>query len=200
MKTYLVHHAASDWDFTNANLLEVDIPILQAVPAVRMTQRVVYNESALFVSQCAWEAEVRAEVKDPLGAVCEDSCMEFFFSPMPSDSRYFNVEVNPLGNVFLGFGRDRHSLVRLFPQEKPFSLEIRTSAFEGGWRAEYKFPAELIDLFFPGYKLHSGQSIRANCYKCSDKSKSMHYLAWNPITSADEDFHAPWDFGSMLLE
>lgn len=200
MREYIVRYAPSEWDFSAAGDLNVDVQMLQTDPPVEMMQKMVYNERALYVYQRARERCIRAKVSDRLGAVCEDSCMEFFFSPIPEDGRYFNIEVNPLGNVFLGFGKDRYSLVRIFPQESAMCLTVNTASASDGWEVRYKIPIELICLFFPGFELRSGIRMAGNCYKCADLSAAKHYLAWNPLSEGNEDFHTPRDFGSIILE
>ena len=42
--------------------------------------------------------------------------------------------------------------------------------------------------------------MRANCYKCGDCTVQPHYLAWNPPTSENPDFHRPQDFGALIFE
>ena len=63
----------------------------------------------------------------------------------------------------------------------------------------YKIPLSFIQLFFPEFQLKPGAVIKANCYKCGDKTTHPHYLAWNPSTSPVPDFHRPQDFGQMIL-
>lgn len=200
MREYTVRYAKSGCEFTRLPYMDVDIPLLQTEPPIKMIQQLFYNESGLYVYQRAWEENIRAEVSDALGAVCEDSCMEFFLSPVPETGKYFNVEVNPLGNVFFGFGKDRYSLIRLFPQEKEYSLDIHTNVLPDGWDVRYRFPSALIELFFPGFALQPGARMTCNCYKCADRSTSRHYLTWNPITSDNEDFHVTRDFGALMLD
>lgn len=200
MKVYEACYSYIDWDFSNATNLNVDIPLLQTTPPVKMIQQIVYNERALFIYQRAWESCIREEVLDRLGEVCEDSCMEFFFAPVHGDNRYFNIEINPAGNVFLGFGRNRNSLVRLFPKEHFMNLEIHTAKVSGGWEAIYKIPIELIKLFFSEFELHPGVKMRGNCYKCADLGDARHYLVWNQLSDGNDDFHSPGDFGSIILK
>ena len=49
------------------------------------------------------------------------------------------------------------------------------------------------------YTLEPGRVIRANCYKCGDKTVREHYMMWNPTTSDTPDFHRPQDFGEMEM-
>ena len=130
--------------------------------------------------------------------VCEDSCMEFFFSPCPDDGRYFNLEINPNGSFFLGFGHGRGDLKRLHPEVSVF--DIRTLRTPDGWETFYRIPLSFIREFYPDYAFTSGLRIRANCYKCGDMTEKPHYLSWNTVSCETPDFHRPEDFGEMIFE
>ena len=43
-------------------------------------------------------------------------------------------------------------------------------------------------------------SIRANFYKCADKSAHPHFLSWSPIDVPSPDFHRPEFFGELILQ
>ena len=64
----------------------------------------------------ARERDIRAEYTGLTDMPCEDSCLEFFFSPRPGDSRYFNIEFNPNCCMYLGLCDGRDALVRLLPE------------------------------------------------------------------------------------
>lgn len=166
---------------------------------IRMTQQVCYDETGLYIRQRAWERELRMEVREPLGSVCQDSCMEFFFSPA-ADARYFNIECNPIGSVYFGFGAQRETRVRLISEDVKALLSLETERYPDGWEVRYHIPLAFVQMFFPDFTLSSGQRFTANCYKCGDKTEKPHYLAWNPVTSTVPDFHRPVDFGEMVLE
>ena len=46
----------------------------------------------------------------------------------------------------------------------------------------------------------SGKTIRANFYKCGDKTSQPHFLSWNPIALPSPDFHCPAFFGELNFE
>lgn len=157
-----------------------------------------YDNKALYIRLCAQEAQIRAEETGPLGCPCDDSCLEFFFSPIPGDSRYFNIECNPNGCVFLGFGSNRYNLVRLQPLDMPVQPKIEKTA--DGWSCEYQIPYDFIRMFFPSFSPASGSNIYANFYKCGDKTPQPHFIAWNPIELKTHDFHRPDFFGELVFE
>ena len=200
MKDYLVKKAsgAPDWDSIPVMAVE-EIMWLPDV-GISMTAQIAYDETALYLHQRAVERNIRAEGVDPLARVCEDSCMEFFLSPCPSDGRYLNFEINPNGALHLGFGHGRHDSMRLLPKGAEERFGIRTSRTEEGWEIVYRIPLEFLQVLYPELKLESGMEMRANCYKCGDCTVQPHYLAWNPPTSENPDFHRPQDFGALIFE
>ncbi len=190
-----------------------DIPLWEKIPTlelshilwlpdagIRMTQQVCYDETALYVHQRAVENEIRAVHHDPQAAVCEDSCMEFFFCPDATSDRYFNFEWNLNGCLFLGIGKGRADRVRLVMPDAVQKFDFSASRTADGWELFYRIPLAFIQEYFPSCVLASGTVIRANCYKCGDETKQPHYLSWNPVTSEQPDFHRSCDFGEMVFQ
>lgn len=152
--------------------------------------------SELQVDNVCWlpDAGVRMEQQ-----ICTDSCMEFFFSPVPEDGRYFNIELNLNGAIFLGFGHGRADSIRLIPEDHKKLFNIRTNKTADGWEIFYEIPLEFLHVFYPDYDFKSGRVIRANCFKCGDLTVQPHYMMWNETTSETPDFHRPQDFGRMIF-
>ncbi len=44
----------------------------------------------------------------------------------------------------------------------------------------------------------SGQTWRANLYKCGDKTSHPHWASWQPLT--ETNFHLPECFGKITFE
>ena len=42
-------------------------------------------------------------------------------------------------------------------------------------------------------------TLKANVYKCGDKTEHPHYLAWNRVEAPAPDFHRPECFGEMIF-
>lgn len=197
MKSYLISriYGAPDWE--SIPVIEVSEILWLPDAGIRMEQKLCYDDENIYVHQSAIERDIRAELFGTDCPVCEDSCMEFFFSPNPDDGRYFNFEVNPNGSFFLGFGHGRCDLKRLYPD--PATFDIRTSRTSYGWEAFYRIPLSFIREFYPGYTFKSGLRIRANCYKCGDLTETPHYLSWNAVSCERPDFHRPEYFGEMIF-
>ena len=192
----LVHVQAPDWD--NIPAVEVNEWQWQDAMDIRMQAKICWNAQGLMLLLQAWERDIRAEHTQPLSMVCEDSCMEFFLRPDENDLRYFNFEINPNGAMFVGFGKRRGQLVRLILPEV-HALRQHTQRTPDGWTAQFTVPAGLIETFFPGFRLESGMRMRANFYKCKQKTGHPHYIVWNPVDSPIPSFHQPQDFGELVL-
>jgi len=200
MNEYIIKrvHTAPDW----SQIPSLEVSNIAWLPdaGIRMTQQICYDESAIYVHQRAAEAHIRAEHSDPLAMVCEDSCMEFFFSPYEENLRYINVEINPNGCLYMGLCERRGNSVRLIAGDPQKRFDIHTARTEDCWEVFYKLPLSFIQLFNPAFTLNSGRVIPANCYKCGDLTVQEHYITWNPMSTETPDYHRPEDFGRMILE
>ena len=199
MKEYTITRVLGIPDWNAIPALQVDESPWTPTAGIRMMQQICYDETGIHIHQRAWETEIRAEGTSPLSRVCEDSCMEFFFAPVPEDGRYFKVEFNLNGCVFLGFGHGRHDSLRIVPEDIKTLFSVETERLEDGGEIFYTIPLSFLTQFYPGYTLEPGRVIHANCYKCGDLTPNPHYLLWNPSTSAVPDYHRPQDFGRMVL-
>lgn len=149
----------------------------------------------LYVRMEAVEQEIRATLTGKLDQVCDDSCLEFFFAPLAEDRRYFNFEFNPLGTMNLGFGAERPTRVRQIVK-KPEEL-FRAAPFqtERGWGIEFRIPAHFIRLYMPEFSMEG--ICGGNFYKCGDKTPTLHYLSWAPLSCDTPDYHRRQDFGTL---
>ena len=136
MKEYVILKVNSIPDWNAVPVLAVDTILWEPDCGIRMTQQLCYDETALYVRQRAWEANIRAEYSAPLSPVHEDSCMEFFFA-FGADERYFNFEINPNGCIELGFGPDRKNRVRLCHKAERETFQPCCVRAADGWTAEY---------------------------------------------------------------
>ena len=163
---------------------------------IRASGQFCYDENNLYVHLQAAEENIRAENTEPLSPTYEDSCLEFFFMPGSGD-RYFNFEINPNGCLYIGFGHGRQDSTTVWKEEMEEFFHIRSGRTEDGWEVYYQIPVEFIRVFYPDYEF-SG-FLRANVYKCGDKTQQKHYLSWNPVGTEKPDFHRPEYFGKMVF-
>ena len=187
------------WDFANvANIDKINWPEFSHAP--KTTAKLLYNDYGIYVQLETDENPLLARYCKQNDMVCCDSCMEFFFRPMEGDLRYFNLEINPNGQMYIGFGHSMKDLIRLALQDEQGMLQKKWNYTEDGWEVFYTFPVSVIQVFFPGYELKSGMKIYANSYKCGDECVIPHFISWNKIELEDPSFHQPEHFGLMILE
>ena len=164
--------------------------------------RVARTKDALVVDFRVSGLDLRAQNMEDNGRQWEDSCVEVFIKD-PNKADYYNFEINALGKVLACYGPVREGRTRR-PQEQMKKI-LRFAHREGGpmdkdgiqtWRVGVVIPFELIGVD-PGNLPHS---IRANFYKCGDKTAHPHYLSWSPIDTPKPDFHRPEFFGELLLK
>lgn len=191
MEQYIIHNK-TDWGQIPA--AEIKAPLFPSAPGIQAQAQLCYDETALYVRLSAVEHNIRAEHHGLLDEICEDSCLEFFLEPM-QDGRYFNLEVNPNGAMYFGFGTSLQNLYRLIPENHPIHPVITRT--EDGWTAEYAIPFDFVRLFFPDFSPAPGTTIGANCYKCGDLTDHPHWLCWNPVPESRGTFHCPEFFGTM---
>lgn len=199
MNTYIITKKPLDFDWSQVPFASISHPYHNEDVDISATAQLCYDEDALFVRLAAKETNIRAEYTGLLDAPCEDSCMEFFFSPISNDTRYFNIEFNPNGCVYFGMGSCLNDLVRLIP-EYGFPFNPQTKRTEDGWEITYEVPFAFIRQFFPDFYPASESKMKGNFYKCGDLTVKEHYFTWNPLTGEELSFHRPCDFGLLIFE
>jgi hypothetical protein len=164
--------------------------------------RIARTQDALVVDFRVSGLDLRAQNLEDNGRQWEDSCVEVFIKD-PEDDTYYNFEINALGKVLACSGADRHGRVAR-PAEEMEEI-LRFGQLEGGpldeggiwtWRVGVVIPFELIGVDPENLP----ESIRANFYKCGDKTAHPHYLSWSPIDTPKPDFHRPEFFGELILK
>ena len=117
MKEYTIVRRPEKLDWSQIPALQINE--LHNTPPVDITAeaRLCYDDEAIYVHLQAVEKNISAQYTGLLDEVSDDSCLEFFFCPMEGDSRYFNIESNPNGAMFLGFGPSVQELCRLIQEE-----------------------------------------------------------------------------------
>ena len=163
--------------------------------------RVARTQDTLVVDFRVSGLDLRARNTEDNGRQWEDSCVEVFIQD-PEDSNYYNFEINALGKVLACTGPDRHKRTPR-PVEEMDEI-LRFAQVEGGpldlegiqtWRGGVIIPFYLIGIDPENLP----KSIKANFYKCGDKTAHPHYLSWSPVETPKPDFHRPEFFGELLL-
>lgn len=144
--------------------------------------------------------DLRAVAMEDNGHVWEDSCCEFFVAD-PCDGTYCNFELNCIGTLLSAKGAGRNGRVQRTPEElssvRRFTTVTRKVWEENGkifqWSAGMVIPFSLMGVT-PGNIPHL---MKANFYKCGDRTAHTHFLSWNPVGCPDPDFHRPEYFGIL---
>jgi hypothetical protein len=163
--------------------------------------RIARTEEGLVVDFRVSGLDLRALNTEDNGSQWEDSCVEFFVEN-PDGSEYCNFEINPLGKVLAAMGPDRNNRVRRPAEQMAEILRIaqfeEPQEFAGGiwnWRVTVVIPFSLIGVDPENLP----ERLRANFYKCGDKTAHPHFLSWNPVGTPSPDFHRPEFFGELIL-
>lgn len=164
--------------------------------------RIAHTGDAILLHYVVSEEAVRAVATEDNGRVWEDSCVEFFVSPV-DDGIYYNVECNCAGQLLIGGGEGRngrsHAPRQILDGVDRWALLGRapfdTRAGQQTWQVALRVP---VSAFF----MHSavpldGRTMRANFYKCGDLLPRPHFLSWNAISLPRPDFHCPAFFGTL---
>ena len=199
MKSYIITKKNEQLDWNQVPALNVDTCLWLEDAGIETKVQLCYDEAAIYARFTVKEANIRAEETGDIGRPCEDSCVEFFFCPMPNDKNYFNIEMNTNLCIYLGIGSNRHDLCRMIQHDKnPLAAEVAMT--EDGWQMTYRIPVAFIQRFFSEFKAESGAMMRGNFYKCGDLTVQPHYYSWNPVEVENPDFHRSEFFGKLYFE
>jgi len=163
--------------------------------------RIARSEDALVVDFRVSGLDLRALNLQDNGRQWEDSCVEVFIQN-PESPEYYNFEINALGKVLACRGVAREGRT-VRPAEEMEQI-VRFASFEGPqdyegglwtWRVVVLIPFELIGADPENLP----RSIRANFYKCGDKTAHPHFVTWSPVDTPRPDFHRPEFFGTLNL-
>lgn len=162
--------------------------------------KLVYNNSKLMVKFICVEKNPIAKYLDFNGPVYKDSCVEFFFNPLPSESsQYINLEINSKGNFLLQIGKDKESRKFIDDVDKNI-FNVISYTGPDFWSVEFEIPFCFVEKYYGKIEFKSEYKIKGNFYKCGDETVYPHYGCWNEITNGTPNFHLPQYFGELILE
>lgn len=176
--------------------------------------RGLYDESALYLQFRVADEQIVSRVTELNGPTFEDSCVEFFATPAPGENaRYLNFEANPCGTFKMAWmepGWNVRDLGRTYvTPDQAASIRVETSepgptreptASDDGWWLAVALPFEtLSDLTGLDLGPTSDDRWRANFHRTGVASRSQE-ASWNPIGTADKQFHSPGHFGWLVFE
>lgn len=200
MNKYVVKQISNQINWSLISEMKINNYIEKPILPVLAAAQMCWDKEYLHVRLTAKESEILARFVGDADPVCQDSCLEMFLCPIAEDSRYFNIEVNPNGASFFGFGHNREDIIRLHPWNVRELLNIETYQEGNFWSVRFDIPERVIRLFMPEFSLKKGHRMRANFYKCGEDIKPAHEMIWNPITNGNSDFHQSEFFGDLILQ
>ena len=148
--------------------------------------RIARTEDALVVDFRVSGLDLRALNTEDNGSQWEDSCVEVFIEN-PDGSEYYTGREGRVKRP----AEEMEEILRIARFEGP-------QEYAGGiwdWRVTVLIPFELVGVDPENLP----EKLRANFYKCGDKTAHPHFLSWNPVGTPSPDFHRPDFFGELLL-
>lgn len=154
---------------------------------------------------------VRSRVTAVNGAVCTDSCVEFFVEPLPGLG-YFNLEINAGGTPHCSHITDPTPLpggfagCRALDPAELSAIAIASTlppvvepevAEPLDWALTARIPISLFARRL-GRQPPLPGTWRGNFYKCADHTSHPHWASWAPIEERLA-FHVPHRFGTLEL-
>ena len=188
-------HCMKDTAWEQANVADVTCINWEEFSWCPKTQaKILYSDYGLHIQLQTDEKDLVATYRTQNSAVCDDSCMEFFFRPNENDKRYFNFEFNPFGTMYFGFRYDRYDYVN--PEEDKQFFEVKSYVDENLWTVQFTVPFAYIENMVGGYT----KNMFGNIYKCASGTDHEHYATYYPVKTEHPDYHLPETFGAFVLE
>lgn len=171
--------------------------------------KILYNATGLRGIFRVYDQYVRCIHTGFQSEVYKDSCVEIFVQPQAAGG-YFNFEFNCGGAMLATYVTDPTRINGRVKECKPLSLdddrlitrfsslaqmiepEIATPVT---WFLEFMIPFAVLETYTGKLGSISGQTWRANFYKCADETSHPHWGAWAPLK--ERNFHNPDSFGSL---
>ncbi len=198
MRTYTMPKIKGKPDWKAIPIMPIDNLLWTDSIDITAQSQICWDEEYIYIKQEAVESNIKMEKTDPLGEICEDSCLEFFLRPTNREE-YLNIEYNPIRNIYLGYGRTLDTRVRILAKNVNELFNSCVEFTENGWVLTYQIPMSFIKMFFPEFSPYEGLKIYGNTYKCGDKTVKPHFLAWNPIGPGKPTFHRIECFGELIF-
>ncbi len=164
--------------------------------------QIAWNDEELFLQYKVTEQSVMAITSESNGPVWTDSCVEFFLSPEGNDD-YYNLEMNCIGTVLLGFRKKGEKPVHA---EAALIERIRRVSSLGSSPFQEKLGEMSLQItaaipwnVFFSHRIDfvSGTKMRGNFYKCGDHLSVPHFVSWTKIGTDKPNFHCPEFFGGL---
>lgn len=220
--SYLIKYARdvkldAPWDgaaWKTANIIDISLFLDRSTDHHPETKcKLLYNENGIYGLFQVKDRYVRSVFTEFQDSVCRDSCVEFFVEPAGGKG-YLNFEFNCGGNMLVyqvmdatrtknGFAayyelteNDIAGMEQFTTMPPVVDPEITEPVT---WRRGFFIPLSVFaKTTGPQLGRLSGQTWRANLYKCADATSHPHWASWQPLTAMN--FHLPECFGEISFE
>ena len=149
-----------------------------------------WDDAFLHVYMRCYDKLLRAEIRQDNGDIYTDSCLEFFMNPIPGVRRMFiNLEVNPLGYLYLAVGGEVLEERQLLSSAEydHFGIEIREKPQSGEyWDFCASVPFAFIERVVPEFRKSETMHFTGNFFKCGDETEKPHFGTWSNIEPKTE--------------
>lgn len=151
---------------------------------------------------CMESDPVRIYTKDQ-DPVYRDSAMEAFFRFYPAGKEktalpYINLEFNANGALLAAYGSSRSDRTAFSPNSvRQFCC--RASVYKDRWTADLMVPLSVLEQVYGSLSLVHGSTFSCNFYKISEREGEEHFASFNPVLTAEPDFHRPDFFAQAQI-
>ena len=161
-----------------------------------------YDDDALYVTYVVDGEDLRTLSPGDGNYVHEDSCVELFMQRGIGEA-YINFEFNAAGVCYAAHHQSPSESTLLTAEEfasiERWGTLLGQHGLEETGRKSWEL-AVAIPWTTMGYQAGVlPRSLRANLYKCGDKTAHPHFVSWSPIVEAQPAFHRPLFFGELTL-
>ena len=171
--------------------------------------KLLYDLESIYIIFKVVDRYVKALSEGYQSSVCQDSCVEFFFTPQQDvGSGYFNLETNCGGTILMYHQVARNYCSIELSDDDLDQIQIASSLPKLiteeitqpiTWTLEYKLPFSILAKYTEVIKPARGVEWKANFYKCADRSSHPHWLTWSIVDLPKPDFHRPEFFGTLIF-
>ncbi|WP_069998336.1 carbohydrate-binding family 9-like protein [Cellulosilyticum sp. I15G10I2] len=160
------------------------------------TVQCAISQGVIHIKTHSIDHNIRAEAKVTNEAVCEDSCFEWFVTPVNKKGEsYFNIEVSCNGTIYMAY-RDNTKDKKFAPKELIDQIKIHSELHETYWTLDLAIPLSVLETM---QEAPIDKEVwYANFYRCGGK-QDQQYACWNAITAPRPNFHLPNQFGKFII-
>jgi hypothetical protein len=171
--------------------------------------KIVWDDERIYFAFKCNDKYISAERYSPNDPVSRDDCCEAFIAPVPEGPErmdYINYEINCIGTWKVGYHANSRKKV-LGSWDDPWGIEIGRSIsgtcnkdddIDEGWVLEFSVPWAHFKEFAAKFPPKNGQVIYVGLHRCGGKTNPQP-SQWSPSQTPKPQFHAPQDFGKVIL-